>query len=224
MATTTNEAFTATAALYDRNRSRLIPCFDKFYRWAVDLVPPDARRILDLGAGTGLLSALVRARFPAASLHLVDFSGAMLSQARQRFAGDAQVTFELADYAFAALTGRYDAVVSALSIHHLDEEAKRQLFHAIASVLTQGGVFINAEQVLGPTPALEERYRALWLQQVQARGATEQEIADSLYRQQGDRCATVEDQLVWMRHAGLCDVDCWFKDGRFAVLAGSLAA
>ena len=221
MATGTQQAFSATAALYDRNRSRLIPCFDSMYRWAVDLLPLGCTRVLDLGAGTGLLSTFVRSRLPEAELHLIDFSEAMLAQARVRFAGDSRVTYALADYAVEGLRGSYDAVVSALSIHHLENDAKQQLFRAVRNVLLPGGVFINAEQVLGPTPALDERYRALWLEQVRALGATDQEVADSLYRQQQDRCATVEDQLGWMREAGFHDVDCWFKDGRFAVLAGT---
>jgi hypothetical protein len=35
-----------------------------------------------------------------------------------------------------------------------------------------------------------------------------------------DRCASVEDQLLWMRAAGLSQVDCTFKAWRFAVLSG----
>jgi tRNA (cmo5U34)-methyltransferase len=33
-----------------------------------------------------------------------------------------------------------------------------------------------------------------------------------------DRCASVDDQLAWLRAAGF-DADCLFKDHRFAVLA-----
>ncbi len=214
-------AFSSTAALYDLNRTRLIPGFEGLYRWAVDLVPDDATNILDLGAGTGLLSACIRARFPEANLHLIDLSEAMLDRAKQRFAEDQRITFKVADYSVAAFEGRYDAVVSALSIHHLEDKAKRSLFESIMNVLLPGGVFVNAEQVLGPTPNLEERYKREWLKQVRMLGATEQEISDSLFRQQEDRCASVEDQMAWMRSAGFEDVDCWFKDGRFAAFAGT---
>ena len=217
----TEHAFTATAALYDSNRTRLIPGFEGLYRWAVDLVPAHAAQILDLGAGTGLLTALVRARFPDAKYHLIDFSSAMLNKAKERFAGDQRVTFEVGDYSVCSLQGKYHAVISALSIHHLNDDAKRTLFSKIRNVLLPGGVFVNAEQVLGPTSALDEQYRRDWLQKVKALGATEQEISDSLYRQQEDRCASVEDQMTWMRAAGFNDVDCWFKDGRFATLAGT---
>jgi tRNA (cmo5U34)-methyltransferase len=33
-----------------------------------------------------------------------------------------------------------------------------------------------------------------------------------------DRCADVEIQLAWLREAGFREVDCLFKDRRFAVL------
>ena len=85
----------STAALYDLNRSRLIPGFESLYRWAVDLVPANAFQVLDLGAGTGLLTAHVRTRFPDASFHLIDLSAAMLDKAKKRSAGDRRVTFEV---------------------------------------------------------------------------------------------------------------------------------
>ena len=221
MSLSTEHAFSSTAALYDLNRSRLIPGFESLYGWAVDLVPANATQILDLGAGTGLLTSFVKVRFPDASFHLIDLSAAMLDKAKERFRGDQRVTFEVGDYSTGIIQGQYHAVVSALSIHHLKDDAKRILFQTIRNVLLPGGVFVNAEQVLGSTPALEERYKREWLHKVKELGATEQEISDSLFRQQQDYCASVEDQMSWMRAAGFIDVDCWFKDGRFATLAGT---
>ena len=151
----------------------------------------------------------------------MDFSAPMIDLARTRLAGDSNITFEVADYVTAPLGGPYDSIVSALSIHHLEHDAKKSLFAKIFAALRPGGSFVNAEQVAGPTPALDAVYKKLWLEQVREAGATPQQIADSLYRQQDDRCASVEDQLHWMREAGFSDADCWFKDNRFAVLAGT---
>jgi len=217
----TQTVFDITAPTYDADRAKLIPCFDAFYRRTTDLIAHDAKLILDLGAGTGLLSQFVRQWYPDAHIVLADLSEPMLAKARTRLAGDSNVTFEVTDYTTAPINGTYDSIVSALSIHHIDDDAKRALFAKIFRALRPGGTFVNAEQVAGPTPALDAVYKSLWLQQVREGGATPDQIADSLYRQQDDRCASVEDQLHWMREAGFTDADCWFKDNRFAVLAGT---
>ena len=213
--------FDITARSYDKARSRLIPCFEDFYQTAVALIPADADNVLDLGAGTGLLSAFVRERFPRAHLHLIDSSEPMLVQARERFKHDQKATFQLADYTESVAQRNYDAVVSALSIHHLLDEAKQRLFRDIHAALKPGGVFVNAEQILAPTQELEAQARVEWLTEVRTRGATEAQIEASWLRQAEDRCATVSSQLKWMSDAGFKDVACAFEQGRFAVLFGT---
>ena len=151
----TQDVFSRTATSYDPARAKLIPCFEQFYATAVDLVPPDADHILDLGAGTGLLSVVIRERFPDAYLHLIDNADPMLAQARERFSRDQEVLCQLGDYTSAPWGASYDAMVSALSIHHLPDQKKRKLFVRIHAALKPGGVFINAEQVLAATPQLE---------------------------------------------------------------------
>lgn len=215
--------FDRTAATYDAARARLIPPYERFYGTAVALLPFPREaeiRVLDLGAGTGLLSAFVREKFPKARLTLVDVSESMLERARQRL-GNRGVEYAVFDYGGEPIAGEWEAIVSALSIHHLENEAKRNLFRRIRAALARGGVFVNAEQVAGPTPDLTRRYHEQWLKQIRERGATEREIADAEYRMRADRCSSVEDQLAWMRDAGFADADCWLKEGRFAVMSGS---
>ena len=222
----TRVVFDQTAATYDASRAKLIPPYERFYSTAVELLPFDREakiRVLDLGAGTGLLSAFVRERFPNAHLRLVDMTESMLDRARQRL-GSTRVEYVVSDYGAQPIRGEWDAIVSALSIHHLSDEAKRGLFPRIHASLVPGGVFVNAEQVAGPTPQLTLRYHQQWLAQIRECGATEQEIAEAEYRMQTDLCSSVEDQLRWMRDGGFADADCWFKQGRFAVLAGSREA
>ena len=89
--------------------------------------------------------------------------------------------------------------------------------------MAPGGMFVNADQVAGPTKALEAAYDRAWLVAVRRAGATEEEIAGARTRMTEDRCAPLADQLGWLADAGFVDVDCWFKDGRFAVYAGRKA-
>ena len=212
--------FDATAATYDRDRMKLIPGHEAFYAAALELIPTDAMRIVELGAGSGLFSTMLHAAFPEAHLTLIDFSEPMLGLAKARLGNDAQVTFMLADYTAEPLPKDCDAIVSSLSIHHLEDERKRALLQRILEALKPGGLCVNADHIAGPTAELEEVYQLRWLADVRALGATEQQISDSLYRQQEDRRTPVAVQLAWMREAGFTDVDCWYKYSSFAVMAG----
>ena len=175
--------------------------------------------MLDLGAGTGLLSAAVLAAFPDVSIELLDGSEAMLAEAAQRL-GDAVSAVHVADMAGALPDGPFDAIVSALAIHHLDDADKRRLFSRIHAALVAGGVFVNAEQVAGPTDALTAIYTATWERDCRALGATDEELDDAHERMRHDRCADVESQLAWMREAGFTAADCVYKSWRQAVLVG----
>ncbi|MCT2279257.1 class I SAM-dependent methyltransferase [Micromonospora chalcea] len=224
------DAFDAVAGSYDQARRRLVPCFDSFYGAAVEVAAPPLRaalaagrtpEVLDLGAGTGLLSLLLTAAVPGVRLTLVDGAPGMLAVAaghlEERGVAHRTVHADLADPLPA---GRYDAVVSALAIHHLDDEGKRALYKRAADALAPGGVFVNAEQVAGPTPALDRRYDEVWTARITELGSDAEEIAGARARMRHDRPATVADQCRWLTEAGLVDVDCFFKEWRFAVFGG----
>jgi len=220
-------AFNATAHDYNTERRKLIPHFDLLYGAALDLIHdwggPSHPRVLDLGAGTGLLAAMILEARPDASLLLLDGSDKMLGEARKRFASQPSVRFQVADMGEVELEGGYDLVVSSLAIHHLDDAGKRQLFGRIRSALNPDGLFINVEQVSGPDPISDARYARLWHRSIVENGATAAQIAAACQRMRFDRCASVEDQLRWMREAGFENVDCSVKAWRFAVLSGRVA-
>lgn len=224
------DVFDALAGTYDEARRRLVPCFDAFYGTAVEVAAPPLRaalaagrtpEVLDLGAGTGLLSLLLAAAVPGVRLTLVDGAPAMLARATDQLdARSVPHRTVRADLADPLPAGRYDAVVSALAIHHLDDEGKRALYRRAAGALAPGGVFVNAEQVAGPTPELDRRYDEVWMQRITELGASGEEIAASRERMRHDRPAIVDDQCRWLAEAGLVDVDCYFKEWRFAVFGG----
>lgn len=68
--------FDAISEKYDEQRKKLIPRFDDFYGISVSLATVDTEtpNILDVGAGTGLLSVFLMERYPEASFTLIDIS------------------------------------------------------------------------------------------------------------------------------------------------------
>jgi tRNA (cmo5U34)-methyltransferase len=218
-------AFSAHAAEYTALRRRLVPGFDAFYGAAVGALSECASggpiaRVLDLGAGTGLLSAAVAEAYPDAEFELLDGSPAMLAEARQRL-GERVAAVYIADMADPLPAGPYDAVISALAIHHLEDEDKRKLFARVHEALRPGGVFVNAEQVLGPTPELAALYVEKWQRMCCELGASDDELAASVQRRRHDRCADVESQLQWLRAAGFASADCLYKYWEEAVLVAA---
>jgi len=216
--------FDEAARDYDDQRRKLIPCFDDFYgaATAVATPAPDLRTpsILDLGAGTGLLSSLLLRKYPEAKLTLIDLSAKMLENAKNRLREYPNLHYVEGDYTNYIASGAYDLVASALSIHHLSDEDKRKLYRNAYSNLKAGGTFVNADQVQGSSPYLESMYQLDWKSKVEASGLTRQELDSAYERTKLDRMAPLDDQLVWLREAGFVDVDCVYKSYNFVVLFG----
>ena len=211
------------ASEYDISRRRLIPCYDLFYATAAELaarsIQVSSPAILDLGAGTGLLSEFVLQRFSSASLYLLDESSDMLSKAQQRLAQyNPQIFIQRMTEPLP--TGTFHAVISALAIHHLTDEEKRGLFRRIHQSLAPGGVFINAEQILGITKWQQQLYEDMHLNGARALGSNEDEIRSAQERMTYDKCSPLSDQISWLREIGFQNADSFFHSFRFAVYAG----
>ena len=55
------DQFNSVSKIYDEQRRYFIPCFDDFYTIALPIVRslPNAKRVLDIGAGTGLFTKFI---------------------------------------------------------------------------------------------------------------------------------------------------------------------
>jgi tRNA (cmo5U34)-methyltransferase len=178
---TLQTAFDNISKNYDEQRKRLIPCLNDFYGLpitAIDLDLPNPQ-VLDIGAGTGLFSAFLLKRFPDARLTLIDISEKMLEVARQRFKNNLNAKFIVANYSEYNFDVKFDIILSALSIHHLDDREKENLYKKIYSMLKPGGIFINSDQVSGDTSLLDSMYKNLWKDYVNKSGLNKEEIAEA---------------------------------------------
>jgi tRNA (cmo5U34)-methyltransferase len=207
---------------YDGQRKLLIPCFDDFYAAAGPLLQrlKAPASLLDIGAGTGLFSYVVYQQLPQLQFTLLDISDAMLQVARQRFSGLPNFRFVEADFSTASFSGKYDIVISALAIHHLEDAAKIKLYRHVFEVLNPGGIFINADQVTGRSPFFDQYYKEQWRETVIQSGLDETAIQQAFERVKLDKFAPLEMQLQALEQAGFAEVDCVYKYQNFVVFAG----
>ncbi|MFF2483787.1 class I SAM-dependent methyltransferase [Paenibacillus sp. NPDC058071] len=214
--------FDAVASDYDRQRKQLIPCFEDFYGMALSLVESNnpSPKILDLGAGTGLFSSMVLQKFPNSQITLVDLSEKMLEGARERFRQADNIHYVTGDYSNLTFSESYDIVISSLSIHHLPHSAKKKVFSTVHQLLEDGGIFVNADQVAGKQPKIDDFYKRRWLAYINESGLSKESIDASIERRKLDMNAKLEDQIKWMEQAGFGEVDCMYKHLDFAVFFG----
>jgi tRNA (cmo5U34)-methyltransferase len=176
-------------------------------RVLLDHVPPDARRVLDLGTGDGRLLALVRIDRPGLEGVALDFSEAMLEAAQTRFATDDHIKVFRHDLTspLPASLGQFDAIVSSFAIHHCPDDRKLELYREIFERLEPGGVFCNLEHVASPTPRLHEEF-------LNAIG-TPPETEDK-----SNKLLDVGTQVRWFGEIGFTDADCYWKWLELALL------
>ena len=179
-------------------------------RVLLDQIPPQTKRILDLGTGNGRTLALVKLATPQAEGVGLDFSDPMLEQAKKRFTNDKSIKLVKHDFSIplpAAELGSFDAVVSSLAIHHLAHKRKRQLYTEVFALLNSGGVFCNLGHVSSSTASLHAKF----LKQIGQTPETEDP---------SNKLLDVETQLGWLRQIGFTDVDCYWKWMEVALLVG----
>jgi tRNA (cmo5U34)-methyltransferase len=214
------QAFNKFAQDYDSQREHVIPDLRNYYGTAVWAMESRVSRpeILDVGAGTGLLSACVLEKFPDARLTLMDISENMLDMARKRFAVRDGTGYVVCDYSRSELGGPYDIICSALSIHHLAPEDKRELFCRIFSALQPGGMFVNADQADGETGYFRQRYLEFWNDFLKSGPMTQAQHAEILKRRDTlDHNEKLSVQLRWLNDAGFSDVDVVYRNRTFIV-------
>jgi SAM-dependent methyltransferase len=121
-------------------------------------------KVLDVGAGYGVVTEEVLAAFPAARVTLQDYSQAMLDQARRRLADHSDRLFyilcDLLDPSWPQhVGGPFDLAVSAIVLHNLGGREKIfACYPAIHGLLRPGGYFLNCDRFVD---GVEEHLTAL---------------------------------------------------------------
>ncbi|MFN6477887.1 class I SAM-dependent methyltransferase [Nostoc sp. DedQUE07] len=228
----------ANTADFDTGIRQLLPRYDEMLEVITRCLTSTSRRILELGSGTGELSLKILNRFPDSQVIALDYSPRMLQFAQDKItaAGYQQrwtgIQADFGDWANNPenldIGSEFDACVSSLAIHHLQDEMKLKLFERIAASLTQDGCFWNADPTLPESPALAEVYKAAreeWaieqginLTEIHAKRATS---STQGYSSQ-DQLASLDAHFQMLSKAGFKTVAVPWKYYGLAVFGGCL--
>ena len=213
--------FNLIAKEYDANRRKFIPCFDDYYKNTTDFIASnitEPKRILDLGAGTGLLSYYWYQRFPKSEYVLVDVASDMLKIAEKRFDSLNTVTYQVLDYAKELPQDNFDVIISALSVHHLEHEDKKNLFARIYDKLPNGGIFVNYDQFCAGQSDMNRWFDSYWENQLQNSGLTARDIELWQERRKLDRECSVEQEREMLCQCNFKIVKCVYSYQKFSVI------
>jgi tRNA (cmo5U34)-methyltransferase len=221
--------FGSMAESYDSLIHRAVPRYDEMIARLLDYVPRDARRVLELGCGTGNLSLQLAKRFPLAALTLVDASAEMIAlvesrieQSRSR-AGP-RVTYVEARFEELDLReGSFDLVVSSISLHHVEDKGK--LYGRIRSLLSEGGRFCFADQIRGEPESNHRVNWERWLDFCREPGNCTSDEIDSLLQHAAahDHYTTLTEHMALLSRAGFSETDCVWRNWMWGIVTATAA-
>lgn len=214
------QQFDLIARQYDEGRKCFIPCIDDYYIRSVGMLKnlkPGVYSIIDLGAGTGLLTQELYKLYPKANFTLINISEEMLQVARQRFRGLDNFAYIASDYSNCGLE-EADIICSALSIHHLEDEDKQRLYKAIYDAMPEGGVFVNLDQFCAESPLIDDAWNAWWMNYIDHSGITPEAKFKWTERRKLDRETSIPHALEMLVKAGFKQVDCIYQFMKFGTI------
>lgn len=202
----------------------------------IDKIRKKVSNFLDLGCGDGALGWTILSKYPKARGVFLDFSGVMIEAARKKAPKNSKnLVFLQEDYGKSGWSrsvapyGKFDLIVSGLSIHHQTDRKKKEIYRQIFGLLRPGGLFLNMEHVESATGRLKKVFEEYFVDSLYERfrrlnkAFTRKKVSENYYRNKlrdANILAPAEKQCRWLREIGFADADCYFKIFELALFGG----
>jgi ubiquinone/menaquinone biosynthesis C-methylase UbiE len=197
------------------------PAYRNLLSRIVETIPTGAKRVLDLGCGTGALTKLCHLVHPESRVVGLDPAAKMLDEARIRV-NRSGVSFEEGSAANLRMfpAGSFDAVISNFALHHLSHDDKKVCAQEVWRVLRPGGVFVygdqhanvmgevdDPERVLHTLELLTNKARYYFLHAGMERMLLQLRLLPRFINQDGEILATPKFWLDAIEAAGFVDLN-----------------
>lgn len=112
----------------------------------------------------------------------------------------------------------FDMVISALSIHHLEDKDKKKLFARIYDSLPDGGLFVNYDQFCAGQLQMDHWFNSFWESQLAKSGLTDKDMELWKERRKLDRECTAEQEVDMLKDRRFKMVKCIYSYQKFSVI------
>lgn len=205
-----SEFFAARLSEYDEHMLSCVEGCREGYIKMAELVPKNAKTLLDLGCGTGLELYEIFKRIPDMEVTGVDLTVAMLQRLREKYP-DKKLNLICGDY-FTVPFGRdFDCAISFQTMHHFKKDKKAELYKKIYSALADKGVYIECDYMV-----LTQQEEDLWFAE-NDRIRKEQGIGEDEFYHYDTPC-TIDNQIALFKGAGFKDVKMTFRQENTTML------
>lgn len=234
---------------WDRMQERYLIRRDERFDIIIQLIKDTQKSpnyIVDLGCGTGSLTSKLLEAFPEAKIYGIDIDPTLLPLAKERTAcfGN-RIHLIRADLRnpmwIDSIPKPVDSIVSATTLHWLNVEHLKNLYHQISSLLKPGGIFLNADHTGNDNPLIQksweqhreqmrkgeqkpdmEDWESFWNAYLNALGNEARNIRQNAL---GDWEGIEEGlPLTWhfdqLRESGFSSVDCFWRCDCDAIYGG----
>jgi tRNA (cmo5U34)-methyltransferase len=218
------EHFDSEAKVFDSGILKSVPHYQQMIGVIIAMLPFSRQSkvdLIDIGTGTGNIAYNLKTAFPHSRLACLDLSPNMLAVAKKKLARFTGVEYIEADAMAYKFDRKYDAIVSSLTLHHLESDADKHAFHKKAfKALKSGGFFINADIIVAPDKKMQGVNLAKWKAHI-LKSSSPAFVADRYkkYRAE-DRPAVLLNELDSLRKCGFHAVEVFWKYYNFAVYGG----
>src|ERR1051326_3311516 len=191
----------------------------------------DEFTFMDLGAGTGAAARAILDEYPRANAILAEYSPQMTAEGERLmapFAGRYRyVEFDMLSGDWSPVGGaRLQAVVSALSIHHVPDARKRGIFSEVYQRLDTGGWYVNFDAIKAGDAELQavwERVNDRYDPEAMYKRTHRSPREHARYENHVRYMIPLEPQLIWLREAGFGAVDVFWKRLDYVIYGGCKA-
>lgn len=217
----------------------MVPGREEIEQTLLQLIPgePDEPLLaVEIGTGSGWLSAAVLRKFSAAHILGLDGSPEMLKRAEgllEQYAGRAELRhFRLEESSWMDGLPAVRVFLSCLVLHHLDASGKQDLFRRLFDRLESGGAMLFADVMAPRTERARRHFAATWEEEVRRRSVEihgDSRAHEFFVRERWniyeypdpvDKPSTLPEQLGWMEEAGFEGVDVFWARAGHALLGG----